>query len=78
MAVSATPQGQTPGPGRRLVTFYHGVMAELRRVTWPDVPQVRSATLAILVFVLFIGLLIFVLDAVLRGLLVQLIPSLFT
>ena len=42
-----------PGPsGTRLVAFYHGVMAEMSKVTWPDFPQVRSATIAIIIFVL--------------------------
>ena len=74
------PGGQTPsGPSlpRRVVTFYHGVIAELKRVTWPDFPQVRSATLAIIIFVLFLALVITALDAILNGLLIQLLPSLF-
>jgi len=62
---------------RRIVTFYHGVIAELKRVTWPDVPQVRSATIAIIIFVLILALLITALDAVLNGLLIHLLPSLF-
>jgi preprotein translocase subunit SecE len=74
------PGGQTPpGPGlpRRIVNFYNGVIAEMKRVTWPDFPQVRSATVAIIIFVLFIALVITGLDAVLNGLLLQLLPSLF-
>jgi preprotein translocase subunit SecE len=59
------------------VNFYHGVMAELKRVTWPDFPQVRSATVAIIIFVLFLALVITALDAVLNGLLIQLLPKLF-
>jgi preprotein translocase SecE subunit len=49
----------------------------MKRVTWPDFPQVRSATVAIIIFVLFIALVITGLDAVLNGLLLQLLPSLF-
>jgi preprotein translocase subunit SecE len=74
------PGGQTPsGPGlpARLVSFYNGVIAELKRVTWPDFPQVRSATIAIIIFVLFLALVITALDAILNGLLIQLLPSLF-
>jgi preprotein translocase subunit SecE len=67
----------TPGFGSRVVTFYNGVMAEMRRVTWPDFPQVRSATIAIIIFVLAIALLITALDAILSGLLVSLLPGLF-
>jgi preprotein translocase subunit SecE len=62
---------------RAVVTFYHDVVAELRKVTWPDRAQVRQATIAIIIFVLLIGLVIFLLDMVLSGVLVRLIPSLF-
>ena len=67
------------GPGylSRLVAFYHGVMAEMRKVTWPDVPQVRSATIAIIIFVLLLGLFITVLDFFLQSILIKWIPSLF-
>ena len=70
------PEG--PGIGARLVAFYHGVMAEMRKVTWPDFPQVRSATIAIIIFVLALALFITLLDWVLSGVLVRLVPSLFT
>jgi preprotein translocase subunit SecE len=71
----ARPGG--PGIGTRLVAFYHGVMAEMRKVTWPDFPQVRSATIAIIIFVLLLGLFITILDFVLQGILIKAIPSLF-
>jgi len=61
----------------RLVAFYHGVVAEMKKVTWPDMPQVRSATIAIIIFVLLIGLVITLLDTALHGVLVLLLPSLF-
>jgi preprotein translocase subunit SecE len=73
----ANPE-QTPGIVSRLVTFYHGVMAEMKKVTWPDLPQVRSATIAIIIFVLFLGLVITVLDFFFQGVLIKLIPSLLT
>jgi preprotein translocase subunit SecE len=68
----------TPGIGSRLVTFYHGVVAEMKKVTWPDLPQVRSATISIIIFVLLLGLLITLLDFVLQGVLIKGIPSLLT
>ena len=61
----------------RVVGFYNGVVTELKKVTWPDFPQVRSATVAIIIFVLLLGLVITALDAVLQGLLIKLIPQLF-
>jgi preprotein translocase subunit SecE len=71
--------GATREPGfiARLVAFYHGVMAEMRKVTWPDLPQVRSATVSIIIFVLLLGLLITLLDFILQGVLIKMIPSLF-
>ena len=71
--------GSPPGPGlpQRIVGFYNGVIAELKRVTWPDRPQVQSATIAIIVFVLLLALVITALDAVLQGILLRFLPSLF-
>ena len=79
--VARPPQGAPPAPAgswwTRLVAFYHGVIAEMRKVTWPDRPQVQSATIAIIIFVLLLGLLITLLDFVLQGVLIKMIPSLF-
>jgi preprotein translocase subunit SecE len=79
MADVATNPAKDNGPGmvRRAVDFYHGVMAEMKKVTWPDLGQVRQATIAIIIFVMLIGLLITVLDLILQGVLVKMIPSLF-
>jgi preprotein translocase subunit SecE len=76
MANAVAPE-KGPGVVTRLVDFYHGVMAEMRKVTWPDFPQVRSATIAIVIFVLLLGLFITILDFVLQGILIKAIPSLF-
>ena len=61
-----------------VVELYHDVVAEMRKVTWPDRPQVQQATIAIIIFVLIVGLAIFLLDVALQGVLVKLIPSLFS
>ena len=78
--VARPPQGAPPAATqswwRRLVAFYHGVIAEMRKVTWPDKAQVRQATIAIIVFVLVLALFITLLDWVLSMVLVNLIPSL--
>ena len=71
------PTDKGPGLVTRVVDFYHGVMAEMKRVTWPDFPQVRSATVAIIIFVLILGLFITILDFVLQGVLIRWIPQLF-
>jgi len=75
---SGTPTAP-PEPGwiSRLVGFYHGVMAEMKKVTWPDRPQIQQATVSIILFVLALGAVISVLDLVLQGLLIKGIPSLF-
>ena len=79
MAVVTNPPTEVTAPNRvqGVVAFYHGVVAELRKVTWPDVAQVRQATILIIIVVLVIAALISILDLVLNGLLIQLIPSLF-
>jgi preprotein translocase subunit SecE len=61
----------------RTVAFLRGVNAEMKKVTWPDVPQVRSATISIIIFVLLLALMITLMDFVLQGLLIKAIPSLF-
>ena len=58
-------------------TFWRQVRDEFRKVTWPDRVQLRQATGAIVVFVIFIGLVIYAMDLVLQGVLVRAIPALF-
>ena len=62
---------------KRSVTFYHDVMAEMKKVTWPDVPQVRQLSLSVILLALFIGGLIAVMDVIMQQVLVRWIPSLF-
>lgn len=62
----------------RARNFYHDVVAELKRVTWPDRMQIRSGTIGIIIFILIVGLIITFMDTLLQLVLVRLIPSLFT
>jgi preprotein translocase subunit SecE len=62
----------------RAVTFYHEVVAEMRKVTWPDREQLKDTTIKIIIFVLFIGAILGILDVLLQLILVQGIPSLLT
>ena len=62
----------------RTVNFYHEVVAEMRKVTWPDREQLKDTTIKIIIFVLFIGAILGILDVLLQLILVQGIPSLFT
>ena len=64
-------------PGR-IVAFYHDVMAELRRVTWPDRPQVQQLAIGVIVLSLTIGAVIALMDLVLQQVLVRWIPALFS
>ena len=73
-AVETTPRATLP---TRAVTFYHDVMVEMRKVTWPDWPQVRQATIGIIVVVLFIGAIIGLIDLVCQSVLVTGLPRLF-
>ena len=74
---SSNKDGGGPGFAGKLINFYHGVIAEMKKVTWPDVAQVRQATISIIIFVLILGLVITILDFVLQGILIRGIPSLF-
>jgi len=67
-----------PNWWHRTVAFLRDSYHEIRaRTTWPDFPQVRQASIAIVVFVLVVALFITLLDLALSGVLQTLIPSLF-
>ena len=61
----------------RLVTMYNEVVAEMKKVTWPDVGQIRQLSIGVILLSLFIGLVIWGMDVVLQQVLVKWIPSLF-
>ena len=77
MAAPVAPQPRSPNAIQRLVAFYHEVMAEMHKVTWPDLDQLRDATIKIVIFVLILGAIIALMDVILQQVLVKLIPSLF-
>ena len=66
-----------PSPLQRVVKFYHDVLAEMKKVTWPDVPQVRQLAIGVIVLSLLIGAVIGLMDLLLQVVLVKWIPSLF-
>jgi preprotein translocase SecE subunit len=49
----------------------------MKKVTWPDAPQVRQLSISVIVLSLFIGGLIALMDVILQQVLVRWIPSLF-
>jgi preprotein translocase subunit SecE len=65
------------GVAQRTVAFYQDVMAEMKKVTWPDVPQVRQLAISVIVLSLFIGGVIALMDVIMQQVLVRWIPSLF-
>jgi preprotein translocase subunit SecE len=62
----------------RVGDFYQEVITEMRKVTWPDREQLKDTTIKIIIFVLFIGALLAIIDIFLNLILVKGIPSLFT
>ena len=73
MAVEIVPLS---GP-KRLIEFYHNVVAEMRKVTWPDLPQVRQLSVGVIILSLFIGGVIALMDVILQQVLVNWVPQLF-
>jgi preprotein translocase SecE subunit len=57
--------------------FAAEVADELKKVTWPDWPQLKNVTLVVLVFIILVSLLIFGMDLIVRNVL-GLILNLFT
>jgi len=70
--MTAPVEVSRPGLGTRLVTFYHDVIAEMKKVTWPDRAQLQQATIQIIIFVLLLGAVIALVDVALQALLVRL------
>ncbi len=56
--------------------FTDETVDELKKVTWPDWPQLKNATLVILVFMVIVAFIIWVMDLTVSGLL-DLIINLF-
>ena len=63
---------QQPSLPARLVRFYHDVREEMKKVTWPDRPQLQDATIKIIIFVLVLGAVIALMDIGIQFLLVRL------
>jgi preprotein translocase subunit SecE len=63
---------ERPSFPARVVQFYHDVMAEMRKVTWPDRAQLQDATIKIIIFVLFLGAVIGLMDVALQFILIRL------
>jgi preprotein translocase subunit SecE len=51
----------------RTKEFTGEVLEELKKVTWPDWPQLKNSTLVILVFIAIVSLIILGMDLVVRN-----------
>ena len=49
--------------------FVDETVDELKKVTWPDAPQLRNSTFVILVFVVIVSAIIWLMDIAVRGVL---------
>jgi preprotein translocase subunit SecE len=47
---------------KRTGDFVQECWVELQRVTWPDWPQLKNATLVVIVFCLLVSLVIWIMD----------------
>ena len=72
----ATEVVTRPNFPQRLVTFYQDVVAEMKKVTWPDQQQVRQLSIGVIVLSLFIGAVIALMDLIFQGIFVRGLPSL--
>ncbi len=51
-----------PNPVQRFIRYAEDSRAELRKVTWPTVPETRKSTLAVLGFVAVMALILGLVD----------------
>jgi preprotein translocase subunit SecE len=72
----ATEVVTRPNPAQRLVTFYQEVVAEMRKVTWPDRTQIRQLSIGVIVLSLFIGAVIALMDLIFQAIFVRGLPNL--
>jgi preprotein translocase subunit SecE len=49
--------------------FLTETVEEIKKVTWPDWPQLKNATFVIIVFILLVSLIIWLMDVSVRGIL---------
>ncbi len=59
---------------RQTAGFVGEVRAEVKKVTWPDRPQLKNATLVIIGFVLVMAFVIGLMDIVLQAIFVSALP----
>ena len=55
--------------GKAIAGFFKGIVAEIKKVTWPTKKQAIRNTVVVLVFLVVIGLFVFLLDLLFQGVL---------
>ena len=48
-------------------TFLEESFGELKKVTWPDYPQLKNATIVVLIFVILLSAIIWIMDVTVRN-----------
>jgi preprotein translocase subunit SecE len=66
MAVPATSRADEGNLATRSKDFVEESVAELKKVTWPDYPQLKNATIVVLIFVILFSLIIWLMDITVR------------
>lgn len=61
LPVTSTPQG----PIQKLKNYYHEVVVEMKKVSWPTRQEVINTTIVVIVAVFFFGFFLFGTDIVL-------------
>ena len=64
--------GPRVGPFGRMTQFLRDVRAEMKRVSWPSVREVKNTTIITLVAVIFFAVYLFLVDRIWAFLLLQL------
>ena len=78
MATEALTSGEARrGVLSQVVGFFRDVRAEVRKVTWPTMDELKKATLVIVIFVSILGLVIGLMDATFQFVFVKAVAKLF-
>ena len=77
MAALVVWREQVKAMARSTGVFVADVNGEVRKVTWPDRQQLRSATGVIILFVVIVAILIGLMDVILQLILTNWLPSWF-
>lgn len=77
MATEALTEGERKGRLARIAEFLRDVRAELRKVTWPTMDELKKATTVIIIVVMVLGLVIGVMDSAFQFVFVKAVAWLF-